>query len=255
MATATGTSIEIVLMRSAHPSELDNGPSWLAALLHSTDSAYPIGGFAHSGGLEGLTGTNQINTAEDLGRFLEHEVADTLQWVELPLLHHAWLAATAEDEAALIELDILSEAVRFGAEPRQASRRLGAQRWSLFETLHVEQLDPHTRQWVLGIGRALPYKHLCIVAAIEAVALGMPAAAAMTGLAHQTVMMVAQAALKLIRVGQKSVQTLVVRMAAHYPQFIQHAWALELEEIGTCMPRYDIGTAWHETAPARMFLS
>ncbi|MDB6139071.1 MAG: urease accessory protein UreF [Verrucomicrobiaceae bacterium] len=242
-------------MRTAHHSEEDNGPAWLAALLHSTDSAYPIGGFAHSGGLEGLTGTGHINTADDLGRFLNHEVADTLQWVELPLLNHAWLAATAEDEAALIELDVLSEAVRFGAEPRQASRRLGSQRWSLFETLHADQLDPRTRDWTAAMGKVLPHKHLCIVAGIEAVALGMPAAAAMTGMAHQTVMMVAQAALKLIRVGQKSVQGLVVRMAARYPQLIQHARTLECADVGTCLPRYDIGTAWHETAPARMFLS
>ena len=242
-------------MRTAHHSELDNGPAWLAALLHSTDSAYPIGGFAHSGGLEGLTGTNEINTAEDLERFLDHEVADTLQWVELPLLHQAWLAATAEDEAALVELDILSEAVRFGAEPRQASRRLRAQRWSLFETLHADKLDSSTRLWMQGVGRALPHKHLCIVAGLETVALGMPVAAAMTGLAHQTVMMAAQAALKLIRVGQKSVQSMVVRMAARYPALIQQARALELEDIGTCLPRFDIGTAWHEAAPARMFLS
>ena len=235
-------------MRVAPHSDQDAAPAWLAALLHSTDSAYPIGGFAHSGGLEGLTGTGEINTAEDLAQFLEHEVADTLQWVDLPLLHQAWLAATAEDEDTLVELDILSEAVRFGAEPRQASRRLGTQRLALFESLHTEP-------WMSAVGRALPHKHFCIVAGIEAAVLNMPVAAAMTGLAHQAVMMVAQAALKLIRVGQKSVQAQVVRMAARYPALIAHACALELEDIGTCLPRFDIGTAWHETAPARMFLS
>ncbi len=238
-----------------HEDEFDGGPTWLAALLHSTDSAYPIGGFAHSGGLEGLTGTGQINTAEELGRFMEREVADTLRWIELPLLHQAWLAAMAEDEATLVELDLLSEAVRFGAEPRQASRRLGTQRCALFESLHGEHLDPRAREWLTKAVQALPHKHLCIVAGLEAAVLEMPVAAAMTGLAHQTVMMVAQAALKLIRVGQKSVQGLVARMATLYPSFIAHARALEVEEIGACMPRFDIGAAWHETAQARMFLS
>ena len=30
---------------------------------------------------------------------------------------------------------------------------------------------------------------------------------------------------------------------------------LDIDDVGTCLPMFDIATAWHETAPARMFLS
>ena len=228
---------------------------WLSTLLHTTDSAYPIGGFAHSAGLEGMVALDHIRTAEDLKQFLHREVAATLASVELPLLHHAWLATTAQDDGLLQLLDQTSEAVRFAAEQRQASRRLGTQRWSLFSRLQTIRLEPEQRQWLDNLGTALTHKHLCIVAGIEAGMLSLPATAAMIAFSHQTVMMVAQAAMKIMRIGQSSVQSLVTEMAMRYPELIDHAKALDLEDVGTCLPRLDIATAWHETANARMFLS
>lgn len=235
--------------------EPDCGFEWLTTLLHTTDSAYPIGGFAHSGGLEGMVALDYIRTIEDLESFLNHEIAETLGNVELPLLYQSWLAATAEDEALLVMLDQVSEAVRFAAEQRQASRRLGAQRWALFGKLHVPKLDDDQKIWLGQLGPLLPFKHLGVVAGVEAAALGFPASAAMMALSHQTVMMVAQAALKVMRVGHTAVQSLVAKMASRYPSLIAHAKSLDIDHVGVCLPLLDIASARHETANARMFLS
>lgn len=229
--------------------------SWLGTLLHTTDSAYPIGGFAHSGGLEGMVALDEIRSAEDLRRFMHEEVAATLGNVELPLLYQSWLAATADDTGVLVQLDQVSEAVRFAAEQRQASRRLGLQRWSLIGKLHGPKLDDEQRAMLDRLGAGLPYKHLCIVAGVEAALLNLPVTAAMMALSHQTVMMVAQAAMKIMRIGQTSVQALVAEMVSLQPALIAHAQSLDLDDVGACLPRLDVATAWHETANARMFLS
>jgi len=233
----------------------DSAIEWLSALLHVTDSAYPIGGFAHSGGLEGMVALNHVRNASDLRRFLQNEVAESLGSIELPLLYQAWLAATADDDGLLQLLDQVSEAVRFSAEQRQASRRLGSQRWSLLEKLHADRMTGEQREWLSRLNLALPHKHLCVVAGIEAAMLNVPATAAMIALSHQTVMMVAQAAMKIMRIGQTGVQTLVTEMAIRYPELIAHAKTLDLDDVGTCMPIFDVAAAWHETANARMFLS
>ncbi len=249
MATANGTGIES--MSPSHPDSLE----WLSVLLHTTDSAYPIGGFAHSGGLEGMVGLAHLHSAEALRQFLQQEIADVLVKVELPLLHHAWLAAIAEDEAVLQTLDQISEATRFTAEQRQASRRLGQQRFSLFDKLQVPHLPASSRRFAGQLRTSLPGKHLCIVAGIEAALLSVPVQAAMISLAHQSIVMVAQASLKLLRIGQTSVQALVAEMTRHYPALIATALQCELEDIGTCQPVFDAACAFHETAPARLFLS
>ena len=228
---------------------------WLGTLLHTTDSAYPIGGFAHSGGLEGMVSLDHIQNVDDLRRFMNREVAEALGSIDLPLLYQSWLAATADDDGLLMLLDETSEAVRFAAEQRQASRRMGAQRWSLLEKLHGAKLSDEQRAWLGNLSASLPHRHLCVVAGIEAALLGLPVTAAMIALSHQTVMMVAQAAMKIMRVGQNSVQALVTEMAMRYPDLITHAKSLDLDEVGTCLPQLDIATAWHETANARMFLS
>jgi urease accessory protein len=236
--------------------------SWLPLLLQTTDSAYPIGGFAHSGGLEGMVALNQVRNAEELHAFLRQEVTDTLTFVELPLLYHAWKTTTdvaqpilGSRHQALAILDETSDAIRFAAEQRQASRRLGSQRLALLQKLHLPNLTEPPQTFLNGLSQTLPHKHLCIIAGIEAAVLGTPVAAAMMALAHQAVMMVAQAAMKLMRIGQNSVQAMVADMAPRYAAMIACAQQLSSHELGTCLPRLDIATAYHETAPARMFLS
>jgi urease accessory protein len=272
MVMANGISISRAM------NEAPDSLAWLPLLLQTTDSAYPIGGFAHSGGLEGMVALDHVRNAEELHAFLRHEVTETLTYVELPLLYQAYQATvagevtrppqsmphpvlsdagllTSPSTLALCLLDETSEAIRFAAEQRQASRRLGSQRLALLQKLHFAKLAEARQTFLSDLSQTLPHKHLCIIAGVETALLGTPVPPAMMALAHQTVMMVAQAAMKIMRIGQNSVQAMVADMAPRYQQMIHVAQTLRLEDLGTCLPCLDIATAYHETAPARMFLS
>jgi urease accessory protein len=66
---------------------------------------------------------------------------------------------------------------------------------------------------------------------------------------------VAVAAVKLLRLGQISVQTLLAEGLALAPVLIGDALALDAADIGAFNPWWDIAAARHESADGRLFIS
>src|SRR5581483_3246854 len=89
--------------------------SALLDLLQLTDSGFPSGSYAHSGGLEWLFSHNE----PDLEQLLTFRLLGGVAQLELPLVRAAFLAPNME---RLIELDRLCDALLPAREPREASR-------------------------------------------------------------------------------------------------------------------------------------
>ena len=96
-----------------------NGPGERPAdflLWQLADSAFPTGGFAHSGGLEAAWQHDEVRTRSELASFLEAALQQ-MGWNALPLVR----AAHAEPER-LDELDELCEAFTSNHVANRASR-------------------------------------------------------------------------------------------------------------------------------------
>ncbi|MGB2403221.1 MAG: urease accessory protein UreF, partial [Akkermansiaceae bacterium] len=59
---------------------------WLARVLHFSDSALPVGAYAHSFGLEGVCQMGLVHDKETLRTFLNRDVSTALVHVDLPLV-------------------------------------------------------------------------------------------------------------------------------------------------------------------------
>ena len=95
----------------------ESNPSWL--LWQLADSAFPTGGFAHSGGLEAMMQAGEVNNAADLERFLR-ECIHQAGWAFLPLANSAY-----DFPELLPELDARCDAFLSNHVANRASRVQG----------------------------------------------------------------------------------------------------------------------------------
>jgi len=239
-------------VQPSSPSALQPFSSWLPALLQTSDSFYPTGSYAHSFGLEGLVQEGVIRDQATLREFLLRSVLPSLRQTELPLAAQAWQALGTADWARVEALCRLSSALRAPRELRAAAENIGRQRAELAAALHAHPLA----QEYLRRAQAQNWPFSAAVAsALEGRVLGAPQGAVLSGVFYAAIAALLSAAMKMLRLGQNAVQSLLTEALAAAPAIIATAAQVPFDEIGWFNPWLDIAAARHETADARMFIS
>lgn len=213
-------------------------------LLQANDSSYPSGAYAHSFGLEELVESGIVTTAEDLERFLENQVLQSLLTFELPFFSRAHQAAAMNDITTLRALDLELDAWRIPAEIREASRRIGSQRLDLLAALENSPL-------VSDFRAISPRGHHLVVTAIELSSL--PVAQAARAFAYQSISGLTAASMKLIRIGQTSCQKILRRTLGILGGQIDES--LGRAPDGWFNPLLEIASLRHARSHARLFIS
>lgn len=225
---------------------------WLVHLLQVSDSLYPTGAYAHSGGLEGLVQAGAVRDRATLRVFLLEQALPALARTDLPLSAHAWTAAgDPPDWPQVRELCFLGSALRGARELREAAEAIGRQRIELAERLHGGLAAEFNRRALAG-GWPRP---ACIAAAIEGRTHGAPRRAVLGGIIYATAANLIAAAVKLLRLGQNAAQTLLAEALAVAPALIAEALTVEIRDAGAFNPWWDIAAARHECSDFRLFIS
>ena len=112
-------------------------------LLHLCDSAFPLGAFAYSDGLESATATGKVATANDLRAWIDVCLDETLGRTEGPAVWQAWPAFRAGDWETLITLDEELTALRPSSSARRSSRAMGRRLLTTWQTLHPDPRIEH----------------------------------------------------------------------------------------------------------------
>ncbi len=218
--------------------------NWVARLLHFSDSALPVGSYAHSFGLEGVCQMGIVDDAKSLSLFLKRDVAHALRTIDLPLLALAHTAAMDGAAEKLALLDQLSWALRPTRQLREAASKIGRQQWKLYQ-----------RTWNDSFEIELPHYQSPIVLAVISANESIPVNAALSSLAYQTYSALLQAALKLLPIGPTTTQQLLHEALLEITPHLETAADVPEKEIGSFNPVWDISASQHETANARMFIS
>jgi urease accessory protein len=223
--------------------------SQLLLLLQWTDSAFPTGAFAHSGGLETYTQAEIVNTPGDLARLIAMKL-ESAAGADLIIVHSA--LAAYQDDKRIAQLDNLCSASKVAKEARESSEKIGRRMLvSILNLITDERLQFY--QGEISAGRCAG--HHAVVHGLACVALGIEPRAALLTFAYALAANQTAASLKLMSIGQTQAQAILGAAGGAIETAVETALARTLDDFGSFTPGLDIRAMQHETLFRRLFIS
>jgi urease accessory protein len=213
-------------------------------LLALSDSAFPSGGFAHSGGLEAHAAFRWVKGAADLACFLEETT-----WQGA--LHLGPLLREAHRDAALLPaLDRCCDARLTAPVANRASRTQGR---TFFAT--ARGVFPQPLALLASAVASLPCCHHAPLYGATLAALGVAADQAMLLYLFGQARGILSAAVRLGLVGPHEGQAMLDEHGETLARAHREAMERPVEEAASPFPLLDLRQGFHDAMYARLFLS
>lgn len=216
----------------------------LLRLLQLFDSQYPVGTFAHSGGIE--TYAAQGATLPRLRELLENQIE--LGWgrIELAGACLAWRAFdTSESCAALIALARLVHAAKTIPAVRDTSVRLGMRTLSLARRLYPDEVA----------ALVIDPPHHAVVIGATARTLGIDAEPMLLALGHSLAAGTLAAATRCMPVSPVQAQTMLTGLHEFLVRAVARVQADPDRYLFTCTPALDVRAHHQAFLRTRLFQS
>lgn len=259
----------------------------LLMLLQWTDSAFPTGSFAHSGGLETYTQAELITTSAELAALIAVKL-DAASWTDMIVVHTVMSAAAEGDWQSVADCDALCSASKVAKESREASEKVGRRLLASVRNVIGASSDETSPPTPLhksgeliasadresGDGRDVlrPYVdglawfhdaitsgkcagHHAVAHGLACAALGIKARPALLAFAYALAANQTAAALKLISIGQTQAQAVLGAAGVAMTAAADSALARTLDDFGAFTPGLDIRAMQHEHLFRRLFIS
>jgi urease accessory protein len=216
--------------------------------MYLSSPALPIGAFAWSRGLESACFLDQVKDVDDLGHFLSVSLRHSLGCFDLPVMG---LAATAFYENDLEKVFVLNdlslagrESYEFGLEEQEGGRAVKRLMVSL--DLWPDLPDPS-----FCPGLTVGYALLAVALGLELSDLTYFLESYAFGWLQNQI----AASARILKIGQSSLQNLILVLAPEVSEAARKALRMRLEDLGSGLVGLAVISARHEQQPARLFRS
>jgi urease accessory protein len=212
-------------------------------VLQLADSAFPIGGFAHSGGLEALVQARELPALEPFCR----ELIDQTACGALPLAGAAWDAP-----ARLAELDARSRAILWSHVAARASRAQGRALLDVAARAFGDDALTAARERCV---RGELDGHLAPAFGFACRVLGVARDDTLAGLLHVALRGALSAAVRLGAAGPTEAQALHLRLHPALAAALDRGAALGADDVAQTAPLLELFQATHDQLYSRLFQS
>jgi urease accessory protein len=229
---------------------MDN--SSLFNLLQLSDPTLPIGGYAHSSGLETYVQNGMVRDLETAREFVTEMLSQNLQYTDAAFVSLAYDAEQKKDLENLQRLDDECTAVKLPREMRQASQKLGMRLMKIFQPLCKSSMAD-TYKKLMQTQQAIG--NYPVLFGLFASAFHLTKEAALTGFYYNAAVGFITNCVKLIPLGQQDGQQLLFSLQPLLQQLVQNTLKPSPQLIGLCCTGFDIRCMQHEQLYSRLYMS
>jgi urease accessory protein len=221
------------------------------AWLQLQDSAFPVGRFVQSNGLEAWLTAHPEAGDEQIGELAHAYLAEAVATLDAVVLARSW---DCTDAAGLRALDRLLGTYKLATSARTASINSGrqlalmARRIIGFDTGPVFAAD-----FVDAVVAEATPGHQAVVEGVILRSLGVSRADSVLGFLRSAQAGFLSAAVRLGRMGSVAAQRLQLTERPLIARLAETALAADLDDLATCTPELEICAMRHESSTLRLF--
>ncbi|MBO9616455.1 MAG: urease accessory protein UreF [Dyadobacter sp.] len=224
----------------------------LLNLLQLSDPTLPIGGYAHSGGLETYVQSGIVCSRDTACDYIRQMLTENICYGDAAFASLAYEAVCQNDIDECINLDTECAALKLPREIREASMKLGNRLLKVFQpVLQNQVLD----QYVKAIRGNAASGHYCLAFGICAAAMGISKEEMLTGFYYNASVGMVTNSVKMIPLGQQQGQELLFSLQPLIAELVQKNIQPDRDLLGLCCTGFDIRCMQHETLYSRLYMS
>lgn len=223
----------------------------LLRLLQFTDSAFPVGTFSFSNGLETAAEEGLVHDAATLEAYTR-DIARQAAFTDGVAALHAWRSYRRRDYAAIRATDRQLLRCKLNAEARLMTRRMGKKLAELSRRIFADEI---VARWLEEIDADLTPGCYPVAQGIVFAACDLSEEELFSAHQYGVVNLVLSAALRCVRVSHFDTQRILFRAADDVGELYREARELSPDEMYTFTPQADILASLHEKGSKRLFMN
>lgn len=223
----------------------------LLRLAEFSDSAFPVGAFSFSNGLETAADRGLVRDAASLEEYVRTMTVQAALSDGVAALC-AFRSAAACDLERVLEADARVWASKPGDENRRMTQRMGRKLTELSEKLLA---DPFAAAWAEAVRGDRTPDCYPVAQAVLFAAAGLDEESLFASHQYGVANLILSAALRCVRVSHFDTQAILYRLGGLCDELYREARELTLDEMNLFTPEADVLAAWHEKGNMRMFMN
>lgn len=229
-----------------------NNTSLLMHLLQFTDSAFPVGTFSFSNGLETASHLGIVHDADTLEQYTR-SVARQGAYSDGVAALLAYRAIMAGDYDAVVKVDRQIMLFKMNDEARLMLSRMGKKLAEL--GVHLFSDNEIFSRWIADINAGYTPGSYPVAQGIAFALAGLSEEELFASHQYGVINMVLSAALRCVRVSHYDTQRILFKLSSEVPAYYNKASTMKFEDMNSFVPQMDIFASMHEKGTMRMFMN